>query len=127
MTDSTFYVGTERDYWIYIPKQYDAAKPACLMIFQDGVLYLFDMMQTNIALDNLIEKKEIPVIISLFINAGDKGPGMPMYGGIGNRRSIEYDSVSDLHSRFLIEEMIPEIKKLYKITDDPEGRGFSGY
>ena len=50
-----------------------------------GSLYLFDMMQANIVLDNLIYKNEIPVIIGVFINPGDKGPGMPIHGGANNR------------------------------------------
>src|SRR5437868_1068281 len=28
--------GTRRDYSVYVPKQYDPAKPACVMFFQDG-------------------------------------------------------------------------------------------
>ena len=89
LSDSATYPGTERDYWIYVPKQYDPGKPTGLMIFQDGALYLFDMMQANIVLDNLIDKKEMPVVIAVFINPGDKGPGMPIYGGTGNR-SFEF-------------------------------------
>ena len=27
---------TIRDYWVYVPKQYDGSKPACVMVFQDG-------------------------------------------------------------------------------------------
>src|ERR1700744_6269586 len=42
LSDSKIYPGTARDYWIYVPKQYDAKKPACLMIFQDGQGYLSD-------------------------------------------------------------------------------------
>ena len=34
--DSEIYPGTERDYWVYEPAQYDASKPAALMVFQDG-------------------------------------------------------------------------------------------
>ena len=30
------YPGVERDYWVYVPAQYNASKPACLMVFQDG-------------------------------------------------------------------------------------------
>ena len=29
---SQVYPGTERDYWLYVPAQYDAAKPACTII-----------------------------------------------------------------------------------------------
>jgi len=125
LANSKFYPGTERDYWVYVPKQYDTSKPAALMVFQDGHLYLFDMMQANIVLDNLIHKKEIPVIIGIFINSGDKGPGMPIYGGFNNR-SIEYDSVDDEYARFLIEEIISQIKKDYNISDDPKERAIVG-
>src|SRR5687767_2050066 len=36
---SKVFPGTTRDYWVYVPKQYDAAKPACVMVFQDGKSY----------------------------------------------------------------------------------------
>lgn len=124
--NKTIYPGTERDYWVYVPKQYDASKPACLMIFQDGEWYLFDeTMKANIVLDNLIHKKEIPVIIGLFINPGDKGPGNPDLGGMDNR-SVEYDSISNLYPRFLLEELLPEIRKKYNITRDAQGRALVG-
>src|SRR5438270_7237592 len=37
---SSVYPGTTRNYWVYVPAQYDSAKPACLMIFQDGHAFL---------------------------------------------------------------------------------------
>src|SRR5262245_349006 len=125
LADSVAFPGTVRDYWIYIPMQYDPAAPAGLMIFQDGGLYLFDMMQANIVLDNLIYKNEMPVVIAVFINPGDKGSGMPIYGGAGNR-SFEYDSVTDLYSQFLTQEILPKIEKQYKISDDPKKRAIVG-
>ena len=115
--NKTIYVGTQRDYWLYVPKQYTSSKPACLMIFQDGQSYLEPDVQANIVFDNLINNGDIPVIIGLFINYGDKGPGNPVFGGTDNR-SVEYDSISDLYPRFLIEEIIPEIKNNYNITDE---------
>lgn len=125
LTDSVVFPGTVRDYWVYVPKQYDPASPAGLIIFQDGGLYLFDMMQANIVLDNLIHANEIPVIIAVFINPGDKGPGMPVYGGAGNR-SFEYDSVTDLYSQFLTQEIMPEIEEQYNIRGDPKKRAIVG-
>ena len=124
-SDSVAFPGTARDYWVYVPRQYDSAKPAGLMIFQDGGLYLFDMMQANVVLDNLIHKNEIPVVIAVFINPGDKGTGMPVYGGAGNR-SFEYDSVTDLYSKFLTQEIMPEIAKQYDISNDPGARALVG-
>jgi enterochelin esterase family protein len=125
LENSKLYPGTQRDYWIYVPEQYDASKPAALMVFQDGSLYLFDMMQANIVLDNLISKNEIPVIIGVFINPGDKGSGMPVYGGLNNR-SLEYDAVDDMYSRFLLEEIMPEIKKEYNLSDNPAKHAIVG-
>src|SRR5690606_19098091 len=43
-----------------------------------------------------------------------------------NNRAQEYDAVNDTYARFLIEEMIPEVKKKYNITDNPEGRVIGG-
>ena len=96
------------------------------MIFQDGIEHnLGPDVQVNIVFDNLIYKGDIPVVIGVFINSGDTGPGCPIWGGT-NIRSFEYDSVSDLYPRFLIEEIIPEIKNTYNITDDPAGRAIVG-
>ena len=33
---SEVFTNTTRHYWVYVPAQYDPAKAACLMIFQDG-------------------------------------------------------------------------------------------
>ena len=130
-TSTKIFPGTTRDYWVYVPKQYDASKPACLVIFQDGERYLYGAkwtpgMAPNIVFDNLINQGEIPVTIGLFINPGDVGPGMPYWGGTDNR-SYEYDNVTDLYSRFLVEELIPEVKKKYNITDNPAGRILVGH
>ena len=125
------YPGTTRDYWVYVPQQYDSSKPACLAIFQDGDVYLdYSNWSKGIApttvFDNLIYQEEIPVTIAVFLKPGDKGPGAPYAGGMGNR-SFEYDSVTDLYARFLLEEIIPELKKKYNITDNPKGRILVGF
>jgi enterochelin esterase family protein len=123
--ESSIYPGTKRNYWIYVPDQYDPENPACLMIFQDGEFYMSSPVWAPTVLDNLIHKGDIPVIIGLFINPGDKGDGVPIWGGTDNR-SKEYDEVSDKYARFLIEEMIPELMKDYSITDKPDGRALAG-
>ena len=35
--ESKIFPGTVRDYWVYVPKQYDPAKPACVYVGQDGI------------------------------------------------------------------------------------------
>src|SRR5690606_23198593 len=41
-------------------------------------------------------------------------------------RSFEYDSMGDRYARFLLEEIVPEVKKKYNLSDDPNDRGIGG-
>jgi enterochelin esterase family protein len=62
--------GTVRDVWVYIPAKYDAAKPAALMVFQDGGGYVGrdgGYGLPNIV-DNLIAKGEMPVTVCIMAN-----------------------------------------------------------
>jgi enterochelin esterase-like enzyme len=122
---SSVYPETIHDYWVYVPKQYDSTNPACLMVFLDGGLFLDTKVNATAVLDNLISSKEIPVIIGLFINAGDKGPGLPLWGGVDNR-SLEYDSLGDRYVRFLIGDVLPILASKYAISEDPGCRGIAG-
>jgi enterochelin esterase family protein len=67
----------------------------------------------------------MPVTIGVFVEAGDKGPGMPRWGGVDNR-SVEYDSLDDRYARFLMEEILPSIESQYKIVSEPAGRAICG-
>ena len=125
--ESKIFPGTVRDYWIYVPQQYAASKPACLMVFQDGGSYVATngSFATPIVFDNLIHRKEMPVTIGLFINPGMVPAAEPGQKERSNR-SFEYDSLGDLYARFLIEEMLPELGRTYQITPNPEGRAIGG-
>src|SRR5438128_8172345 len=76
---SQIFPGTVRDYWVYVPAQYDANKPACVMVFQDGGSYVNEKGQfrTTIVFDNLIHKKEMPATVGIFINSGVVPPAKP--------------------------------------------------
>ena len=125
--NSRIFPGTVRDYWIYVPAQYDAAKPACLMVFQDGGTYVSSngQFRVPIVFDNLIQKKEMPVTIGLFLNPGEVPPAEQNQKARSNR-SFEYDSLGDLYARFLLEEILPAVEKSYNITKNPEGRAICG-
>jgi enterochelin esterase family protein len=124
-TNSAIYPGTERDYWVYVPQQYDGSRPACMMVFQDAPLYLGPEANIPIAFDNLIHQGDMPLMIGLFIGPGDKGPGMPRWGGTDNR-SVEYDSLGDRYARFLLEELLPPLEQQYNLVADPAGRAICG-
>src|SRR5262245_4317539 len=65
---SNVYPETTRHYWVYVPAQYDPARPASLMIFQDGHAFLNPKGDYRIpfVFDNLIYRREMPVTIGVF-------------------------------------------------------------
>ena len=127
---SQIIAGTVRRYWIYVPAQYSAEKPAALLVFHDGQRATFPGGELSVpqVLENLIHKKEIPVTIGVFITPGNLSEHYPDNLGLGNpnRRAEEYDALSETYSRMLIEELLPEVEKKYRLTDDPEKRVIGG-
>jgi len=125
---SHIFEGTVRDYYVYVPKQYDATKPAAAMVFQDGHTYVKETgdFRVPIVFDNLIAKGEMPVTIGIFINPGHKAEKPPDDPWKSNNRSFEYDTLSDQYARFLLDEILPEVGKEYKLTDRAAGRAICG-
>ena len=71
---SEAYPGTQHTYWIYVPAQYDVKVPASLMVFNDGQAFKNmdgDLRAPNV-LDNLIFRREIPVMIAVFVNRSEE-------------------------------------------------------
>lgn len=126
--ESKIFESTTRDYWIYVPAQYDSTKPAALMIFQDGHAYVSEdgEFRVPVVLDNLIHKKKIPVTIGVFINPGHKGAAPPETPWRSDNRSYEYDNLTDEYARFLIDEFLPHISQSYNLTDDRKMRAICG-
>jgi len=124
---SKVFAGTERDYWVYVPKQYDGKQPAAVMVFQDGGSYVDDKkdFRVPIVFDNLIHKKEMPVTIAILINPGVV-PATSEGGKPRQNRSFEYDSLGPQYADFLIKEILPEVGKQYKLTNKPEERAIGG-
>src|SRR6201989_2369126 len=85
-SNSKIFPGTERDYWIYVPAEYDGKKPACLYVNQDGIQF-----KAPAVFDNLIYKKEMPVTIAVFIQPGHVSPVNKDSALVRNNRSFEYD------------------------------------
>jgi gluconolactonase len=107
---SKVFPGTVRDFWIYVPKPYDPAKPACVYVNQDGI-------QNNApaVFDELIEKNEMPVVIGVFVTPGRvKAPSNQALDRFN--RSYEYDGLGDSYARFVLDELLPEVEK--KTTSD---------
>ncbi|MBD94757.1 MAG: esterase [Acidobacteria bacterium] len=124
--NSRVYRNTERDWWVYVPAQYDGETPAALMVFQDGGNYVREdgQIRVPVVFDNLINAGDMPVTIGVFVNPGRFVGDNPE--GPARNRSTEYDSMTDQYSRFLLEEIIPEVRKTYRITDDRDGWAIGG-
>ena len=130
---SNVYPGTQHTYWVYVPAQYDPAIPTALMVFQDGQAFKDpngDLRAHNV-MDNLIYRREIPVMLAVFINPGrrpDQTEPSPQTGwGDGTtNRGIEYNTPDDKYARVITEELMPALGKDYNISKDPELHGIGG-
>ncbi|MCE9529537.1 MAG: SMP-30/gluconolactonase/LRE family protein [Planctomycetes bacterium] len=102
---SAIFPGTTREVSIYVPKQYDGKTPACVHVNQDGIQF-----NAPAVFDELIHKKEMPIVIGVFITPGvvkaTSAMALPRYN-----RSYEYDGLGDAYARFLLEELLPEVEK----------------
>jgi gluconolactonase len=120
-----FYPGTPHDYSVYVPAQYDSAKPTPFMIFLDGSSYLRSNVNVPVVFDNLIAKHELPAMIGIFVDPGVL-PAVSDSAQHRYERVFEYDSLSDRYSRFLLEELIPAVASKYNLSSNPDDRGLSG-
>jgi len=129
---SNVYPNTTRDYWVYVPAQYDASKPACLMVFFDGHAYVGLKGNYRIphVFDNLIYRREMPVTIGVFINPGhgaDQNEASDAdWGDRTTNRRVEYNALDDKYSKLIVDELLPVLRKEFNISNDPESRAISG-
>ena len=118
------YPGVGRDVRIYVPV-HKAGQRLALMVFQDGARYAGPDANTTIVFDNLIHAGDMPPTVGVFVDPGEPGPGLPVYGGSGNR-SVEYDSLGPAYVNFLIDELIPEVTRGLPMADSREMRAICG-
>src|SRR6266545_7326434 len=129
---SQAYPGTQHTYWIYVPAQYDSRRAASLMILNDGQAFKYmdgDVRAPNV-LDNLMYRREIPVMIAVFINPGRRAdqpePTPQNWGDRDTNRPAEYNSLDDKYARVIVDELMPALNKDYNISKHPERRGIGG-
>ncbi len=125
--NSKVYPGTTRNYWVYAPAQYDGSKPAAVMIFQDGAGFQGERgaWRAPVVLDNLIHQHAMPVTIAIFIDPGVLPAASEQQQARFNR-SYEYDALGPRYAQFLIDEILPEVGRQYKLSADPNDRAIAG-
>lgn len=124
---SKIFPGTVRDFWVYVPQQYDPAKPACVYVNQDGVQY-----NAPAVLDELIHKHEMPVTIGVFVMHGRVKAASDATLDRFNR-SYEYDGLGDAYARFLLDELLPAVEtkttadgRAMRLSKDGNDRAIGG-
>jgi hypothetical protein len=127
---SRIIANTVRKYWVFVPAQYTPEKPASVLVFQDGqrATNPEGSLRVPTVLENLIHRGQIPVTVGIFITPGHTGEKYPEDLGMKNpdHRAEEYDALDDTYARFLVEEMLPEVGKKYRLSSDPEQRAIGG-
>ncbi len=129
---SQAYPGTLHTYWIYVPAQYNPATTASLMIFNDGQAFMNpegELRAQNV-MANLIYRREIPVMIGVFINPGRTAEqpeaSLQEWGDKSSNRPTEYNTLDDRYARVIVDELMPLLYKDYNISKDPETHGIGG-
>ena len=129
---SSAYPGTQHTYWVYVPAQYDPQLPASLMIFNDGQAFKDEngSLRAPNVMDNLIYRRELPVMIAVFINPG-RTPEQPEptpreWGDRNTNRPTEYNSLDDRYARVIVDELLPALYQKYNIAREPERHGIGG-
>jgi sugar lactone lactonase YvrE/enterochelin esterase-like enzyme len=102
---SRIFPGTTRDYWVYVPRQYDPAKPACLHVNQDGIQF-----NAPDVFDRLIAAQAMPVTIGVFVRPGVV-KALTTNALDRFNRSYEYDGLGAGYARFLRDELLPEVER----------------
>src|SRR5688572_21840346 len=101
---------------VYVPKQYVPGTVAPFIVGADGPdRGLFT------ALDNLIARRRVPVMIAISI-ANGSGDAQ------GSQRGLEYDTLSARYAEFVETEVLPLVEKQYnvRLTRDPDARATTG-
>lgn len=129
---SKAYPGTQHTYWIYVPAQYNPSVTASLMIYNDGQAFMNPDgdIRAQFVMDNLIYRRELPVMIAVFINPGRRPdqpePTLRNWGDRDTNRPTEYNTLDDKYARVIVDELLPVLYKDYNISKDAERHGIGG-
>lgn len=126
-TNSKIFPHTTRTITVYVPTEYKSGTSAVVWVALDSL-----KPATDVTIDNLIAKHEIPVMIAVGVASGEVASGKD---DINPRlqRSFEFDGQSDRLARFLVEEVLPAVEaqttpsgKTIRLSNDPGDHCITG-
>jgi enterochelin esterase family protein len=100
----------ERTMQVYLPARFRSTRRYPLLVVHDGRDYLGFAALQNV-LDNLIHRLELPPLVAVLIQSGD--------------RLREY-AADDRHAEFLVGELVPQLEERYPLVRQPAARGVMG-
>jgi enterochelin esterase family protein len=109
------------DCWVYASPGVDPNVQSPLMVWQDGQGLTGELSGLRLitVTENLVQQGLLPPLVHVMVAPGTSPDGRAM-------RSVEYDTVSDRYPRFLMEEVLPEVEKTYKLRQDGYSRAIAG-
>jgi len=123
--------GDERDFVVYTPPGYDPAArkkyPALYLLhgFSDDATAWSTVGRANVILDNLIARRQAkPMIIVMPLGYGTMDYVRGGWTGTrrGEMRQISFDKFRDN----LLQEVIPQVEKSYRVSADRKHRAIAG-
>ena len=121
-------VGDKRDYYVYTPPNFDRKKRYPLMVLMHGFSDYADgwttVGQANLIFDNMLSRNEIkPMIVLMPLGYGApevlrRGTG-PRDPSVGERNITKLGEA-------ILQEMLPQLEKEYKLLKGPQNRAIVG-
>lgn len=123
-------IGDQRDYMVYTPPGYRVGKaklPVLYLLhgYSDTAVGWTEVGKANVILDNLIAKgKAKPMVVVMPL-----GYGVPNFARPGGPAFSSRDLVKENFTKFrssLLEEVIPQVEKDYRVSARREDRAIAG-
>jgi len=108
VVNSAVYPGTSINFQVWVPAQYDPAKPACFMLVMDGI------GGQEAVVNNLMAEKAMPVTILIGISPGMAFQNVPgkLQRPMRYIRSFEFDGTNSYFPNFVLNELLPAVEQL---------------
>lgn len=127
---SRIFSDTLRNVHVFVPANFDRARPARLIVFNDGEGYLDPKGAVRAArvLDSLHARGEVQPTVAVFVNPGRSRDDKRRSDAAMAQRSLEYDTLTPAFGRFLIGEVLPFVEESAGLTlsKDPAHRTLCG-
>lgn len=108
VVNSKIYPGAANNFQVWVPAQYDPAKPACFLLVMDGI------GGQEAVVNNLMAEKAMPVTIVIGISPGmafENQPGK-LQRPMRYIRSFEFDGTNDFFPNYVLNELLPAVEQM---------------